>query len=80
MDRSNWTRGIQGRHPSVTNDNNQKNHEKIIKIVVNDNDGFDRGKKSGTDRGQSAVAIGARSRIGITDRNLGDPDRLSTGQ
>lgn len=65
-DRLNWNRGIQGRHPSVSNDN----------------EGLDRafGHKRGADRGQSAVAIGGRSRIGITDRTNGDLDRLSTDQ
>lgn len=61
-----WNRGIQGRHPSASNDN----------------EGLDRvlGSKTGGDRGQSAVAIGGRSGIGITDRTNGDLDRLSTDQ
>lgn len=52
----------------------------MLKITSSDQDDFERSKKQGTDRGQSAVAIGARSRIGITDRAQGEPDKLSTDQ
>lgn len=61
-----WSRGISGRHPSASNDK----------------EGQDRAlaNKRASERGQSAVAIGGRQKIGITDRTAGDLDRLISNQ